>query len=210
MAQRDNVLKQALNSSDFPVPDGIGLNYASRFLYGKSLNIIHGRKLFESLMQLANKMEWKVFFLGGENGEAAISARKISLNYKNIKIKAQEGPMFNGDGEPATESGRKLYLEVAKEINSFGPEILIICLSDPKEEKWVYKNYNKLNIGGAAAFGGTFRYVAGMSKLPPAWMEKAGLEWIYRLITEPYRWRRILNAFPIFPLRVFWFKVTGR
>jgi N-acetylglucosaminyldiphosphoundecaprenol N-acetyl-beta-D-mannosaminyltransferase len=59
------------------------------------------------------------------------------------------------------------------------------------------------------AVGGTFRYIAGMSKLPPKWMENFGLEWVWRLITEPKRFSRIFNAFPIFPLRIFWFKITG-
>jgi N-acetylglucosaminyldiphosphoundecaprenol N-acetyl-beta-D-mannosaminyltransferase len=85
-----------------------------------------------------------------------------------------------------------------------------VAFNNPKQEIWIYKNLKSLTVGGAMAVGGTFRYIAGLSKLPSAWMEKAGLEWLYRLITEPYRLRRVLNAFPVFPLRVFLYKVTGR
>jgi len=235
MAQEDRELKKALNSTEFSIPDGIGLSQAARFLslpapkniiarffvtlvqgavvglatfFNRSwlmqeIKPLKGRLLFVELMKLANKRGWKVFFLGGESNEAIVAASKISLKYRNIKIKAEPGPMFNNDGEPRSERDRELYSDVVKKINNFNPHLLIVCLQDPKEEKFVYKNHKKLNIGGAAAFGGTFRYIAGLSKLPPEWMGELGLEWVWRLIKEPFRLKRILNAFPIFPIRVW-------
>lgn len=240
LAQRDPVLKNALNSTEFSLPDGIGLVMASRFLnleapnnkiirfvvalvQGLAVGVsvvlnrrwltahmkpIRGRTFFIDLMRLANKHSWKVYFLGGYDNEAEAAAERMLDKYKKIKVRAEAGPIFDNDGEPASKRDRKAYLEVVKRINSFAPQILIVCLQDPKEEKFVYKNYKKLNIVGVGAFGGTFRYIAGLSPLPPKWMEKAGLEWVYRLITEPYRIRRILNAFPIFPLKIFWFKLN--
>lgn len=241
MAQKDPVLTSALNSTEFALPDGIGLVMASRFLnleapknkfirffvaliqglaVGASVVLnrrwltahmkpIRGRIFFVDLMRLADKHAWKVYFLGGRDNEAEVAAEKISAKYKKIKIQAEAGPIFNNDGEPAAQKDKQAYSEVVRRINSFAPQLLIVCLQDPKEEKFVYKNYKKLNVVGAGAFGGTFRYIAGFSPLPPRWMEKAGLEWLYRLLTEPYRIRRIFNAFPIFPLKIFWFKVFG-
>ncbi len=174
----------------------------------QELKPVKGRELFMKLIALADKNSWKVYFLGGESGEAALAAKKLGETYKKVRIEAESGPMFNNQGEPATKADRKLYKDTVKRINGFNPDFLIVCFQDPKEEKFVYKNYKKLNIGGAGAFGGTFRYVAGLSRLPPGWLSNLGLEWLWRLITEPYRLKRVLNAFPIFPLKIFWYKVN--
>ncbi len=197
---KNKELKEALDSSDFSVPDGVGLSYASKFLYGKSLNIIPGRILFEKLISLANKRGWKVFFLGGLNDEAERAAENLRLNYKNIRI------------ETFTKSklDESFQREAVKLINNFSPQLLFVAFGYPKQEIWIHKNLKSLNVGGAMTVGGTFRYIAGMSKLPPKWMEKTGLEWFWRLITEPQRLGRIINASIIFPLRVFVFKITGR
>lgn len=232
LASTGNVLlKEALNSADFSVSDAIGLSQAAKylsldapsniiirlfvvFLQGlvvgaatffdrdwltKDLKPIKGRVLFEKLIELANKKGWKVFFLGGLGKEAEISKEKLEINYKNLKIETFTGPKLD-------ESFQK---EAVARINRFEPQLLFVALGHPKQEIWIYKNLKSLNVGGAMAVGGTFRYIAGMSHLPPKWMANSGLEWLYRFITEPWRIKRIFNAFPIFPLRIFWFKVTG-
>jgi N-acetylglucosaminyldiphosphoundecaprenol N-acetyl-beta-D-mannosaminyltransferase len=206
----NSLLKLALNSSDFSIPDGVGLNYASRFLYGKPINIIPGRNLFHNLIELANKKGWRVFFLGGKALEAQKAADRLKLNYKKIRIETFSGPKLNKDGQPLGENDKSLQKEAVSMINKFSPQLLFVAFGNPKQEIWLYKNLKGLNIGGAMAVGGTFRYTAGLSKLPPKWMEKAGLEWLWRLITEPRRLGRIINASIVFPLRVFLFKIGVR
>ncbi|HKB88504.1 MAG TPA: WecB/TagA/CpsF family glycosyltransferase [Patescibacteria group bacterium] len=176
----------------------------------KELKPIKGRVLFEKLIELANKKEWKVFFLGGIGDEAEKAAEKLRKNYKMVKIGTFKGPKLDVDGEPKSESDKNLQKEAFSLINKFSPKLLFVAFGNPKQEIWIHKNLKYLDVGGAMAVGGTLRYVAGISKLPPKWMAKAGLEWVWRLITEPYRLGRIFNAFPIFPLRIFWFKVTDR
>ncbi len=239
---KNNELKIALNSSDFPVPDAIGLSQAAKYLALKapankiartfvaffqglivggatffnkdwlteSVKPIKGRILFIKLIELANSKGWKVFFLGGDDQEAQMAAKKLRLNYKTVKIEAFAGPKLTVNGVPAAESDRSLQKEAIKLINKFSPELLFVAFGNPKQEIWIHKNLKSLNVGGAMAVGGTFRYAAGVSRLPPKWMEKYGLEWVWRLITEPYRFKRIWNAFPIFPLRIFWFKISRR
>jgi N-acetylglucosaminyldiphosphoundecaprenol N-acetyl-beta-D-mannosaminyltransferase len=207
---RNPLLKSALNSSDFSIPDGVGLNYAAKFLYGKEVNIIHGRILFIKLIELANKKAWKVFFLGGTGEEASIAAEKLKINYKKVKIETFAGPILNEKAIPVTEINRKLEKDAVDRINKFAPDLLFVAMKNPKQEIWIYKNIKRLNVGGAMAVGGTFRYIAGMSKLPPEWMENLGLEWLWRLIHEPKRIGRIFNAVVIFPLKVFWFKLASQ
>jgi len=208
MAQRNKKLKEALNSADLPVPDTVRLNYASKFLFGESLNIIPGRKLFIDLINLSGKKGWKVFLLGGMGNEAEIASRKLQITNYKLQIRSFNGPKLDDNAEPTTEADRKLQKRAIARINRFVPELLFVAFGNPKQEIWIHKNISKLNIGGAMAVGGAFRYVAGLSALPPGWMEKAGLEWLWRLINEPMRIGRIFNAVIVFPLKVFIYKIS--
>jgi N-acetylglucosaminyldiphosphoundecaprenol N-acetyl-beta-D-mannosaminyltransferase len=207
---KDPNLKLVLNSANFSVPDGVGLNFASKVLYRKPLNIIPGRILFERLIEVANRLGWKVFFLGGTGREAEIAAEKLKLNYKNIKTETFSGSKLDQNGLPVSDPDRELQKQAIQLINKFSPELLFVAFGNPKQEIWIYKNLKSLNIGGAMAVGGTFRYFAGLSPLPPKWMANLWLEWLYRLITEPRRAGRIFNATVLFPLRVIWFKISGK
>lgn len=217
---KNKELKKALNNADFSIPDGIGLAQAAKFLSfpGKNtfstfvqglfvglttfvnksyltnyLPIIKGRELFLELVKLAVKNNWKIFLLGGLNNEAELAANHLISLYPNILISSFGGPQVT----------TKLSSDIVNKINSFKPHLLFVAFGNPKQEIWIHKNLSKLNIGGAMAVGGTFRYIAGLSKLPPKWMEKLGLEWIWRLLTEPFRLKRILNAFPLFPIKIW-------
>lgn len=207
MAQNKPELKKALNEADFPVPDGIGLSYASRFLYGKPVNIIHGRKLFIDLIEIADKNKLKVFLLGGKGDEAGAASRKLAAKYKEITIRSERGPNLNNEAGPEVEIDRKLEADAIDRINSFAPDLLFVAFGNPKQEIWINKNIDKLKVGGAMAVGGTFRYIAGMSKLPPQWMERLELEWLWRLLTEPKRIIRIFDAVVVFPLKVLIYKL---
>ncbi len=164
---------------------------------------VKGRVLFLDLVKLADKNGWKVFLLGGLDDEAEIASRNLQLISNNLQIKYHKGPKLNNDAEPASEIDRKLQYDAIDQINKFKPQLLFVAFGNPKQEIWINKNLSKLNIGGAMAVGGTLRYVAGMSKLPPKWMAGVGLEWVWRLITEPRRIGRIWNAVIVFPFRVF-------
>ena len=92
-------------------------------------------------------------------------------------------------------------------INAVPSDFLFVAFGAPKQEKWVAKNKNKLNVKLIMVVGGTFRYLSGKAKLPPKSL--GHLEWLLRLLTEPKRFKRIFAAFPVFPLAVFWKKLTS-
>lgn len=204
MAQKNNLLKSALNNADFAIPDGVGLRLAI-----PGLQIIKGRELFLDLIKLASEKKWKVFLLGGMNDEAAKTASKLIINNSKLIIKYDKGPRLDNNAEPVTEIDRKIEKDVVNRINLFAPHLLFVAFGNPKQEIWIHKNISGLNIKGAMAVGGTLRYVSGLATLPPRWMEQAGLEWLYRLITEPYRIGRILNAVIVFPLKVLLSRISG-
>jgi len=174
----------------------------------ETLPTIKGRKLFMDLIKLANKKGWRVFFLGGERGEARGAGEKLRRSFKRVRIAFSQGPMLNVDARPVKKEDKDIEMNVLREINEFKPDILFVAFGASKQEKWLMKWLASLDVGGAMVVGGTFRYFSGDAKLPPAWMEEFGLEWVWRLITEPWRVKRVLTAFPIFPLKVFLYKLN--
>ena len=197
-SETNNKLKEALNAADISIPDGVGLKIAD-----PNLNIIKGRELFLDLIKLAVKNNWKVFLLGGMGDESEASLKKLQITYPKLKIKSARGPMLDNNSNPITETDKKVEIEVMDQINQFKPDFLFVAFGNPKQEIWIHDNLSKLSIGGAMAVGGTFRYIAGTSKLPPKWMARSGLEWLWRLITEPIRFSRVFRAVIVFPIRVF-------
>jgi N-acetylglucosaminyldiphosphoundecaprenol N-acetyl-beta-D-mannosaminyltransferase len=196
-SQTNPKLKSALNDADLAIPDGVGLRVAE-----PGLNIIKGRELFLDLTKLAKDNNWKVFLLGGMGMEAELAAKKLGVSYA-------KGPILDQNTQPVTEVDKELLKDAVDRINKTSPDLLFVAFGNPKQEIWIHENLSKLNVGGAMAVGGTFRYVAGLSKLPPKWMEELGLEWIWRLITEPYRFGRVFQALVVFPLKVFWYRVAN-
>jgi N-acetylglucosaminyldiphosphoundecaprenol N-acetyl-beta-D-mannosaminyltransferase len=203
-SQTNKDLKKALNSATFSIPDGVGLKIAD-----PSLKIIKGRELFLDLIYLAGKKGWKVFLLGGMDNEAELAARKLQISNSRLQITSECGPKLNKDAAPTTEVDKKIEIEVVDKINKFKPQLLFVAFGNPKQEIWIENNLSKLNVGGAMAVGGTFRYVAGISKLPPKWVSKSGFEWLWRLITEPKRISRIFKAVIVFPVKILLYKISN-
>jgi len=191
---------------------GLGVGFLTIFDKKRitaSLEIIIGRNMFMELITLANKKSWRVYFLGGERGEAVGAKKELEKSYKKIKIKALPGPILNEDGRPLSKYETKKEMEVASSINKFNPHLLFVAFGAPKQEKWVYRWLKQLKVGGVMVVGGTFKYISGKAKLPPSWIENAGLEWLWRLFTSNQEPGRIFSAFPSFPLQVFWHKLTS-
>lgn len=186
----------------------VGLStFVNRSWLDSKLKTIKGRELFVDLISLANKKEWRVFFAGGESDEAFATAKKLMLSYKKVKFETFAGPMLNSKAEPISQVDRLIHFDMIQRINRFKPHLLFVAFKNPKQEIWLKNNLSRVKAGGAMVTGGTFRYIVGYSKLPPKWMAKSGLEWVWRLITEPNRIGRIFNAWPRFPLRVWMSKL---
>lgn len=184
---------------------GLSTFFAKDWLF-KDFRLMKGRKMFLSLIALANKKGWRVFLFGGEGGVAEKTAEKLIKNFKRVKIHFAQGAIYNNQAYPVTEDDIKIHNDTVKQINEFKPHFLFVALGAPKQEKWLFNNFGKLKIGGAMVVGGTLNYLADKSKLPPKWIERSGFEWFWRLTYEPKRFGRILNALIVFPLKVFTFK----
>jgi len=198
MASQDILLREILNKADFSIPDGFGI----KLMYG--LNIIHGRILFIDLLTLLDKTKGKVYLLGGKDASLTNNALvRLADRYNNLTIEGNAGPMIGNKGIPVTKKDEELERRVLKEINELEPDMLFVGFGCPRQEKWVYKNFDKLEVGGVMVVGRTFEYFSGKYPLPPRFMDKLGLEWLWRLLTGSTNISRIFKAVIIFPWKVF-------
>jgi N-acetylglucosaminyldiphosphoundecaprenol N-acetyl-beta-D-mannosaminyltransferase len=172
----------------------------------KEINIVKGRELFIDLIKLANKKYWKVFLLGGEREEAKDAGTSLERNYKKVKISFDSGPLLDTNGMPINKKEKKKEEMLIKKINKQKPHLLFVGMSAPKQEKWLYRNLKKIDVGGAMVVGGTFRYVSGQVKLPPYMISDIGLEWLWRLSSGSQNFDRIIQAVIVFPWTVFKYK----
>lgn len=193
-AQKDNELMRALNSADIALPDGSGLRFALRLP-----EVIKGREIFEELLVLGSEKKWRIYLLGGTKDTNRKSIAKAKKICGESRVSGSEGPLYDNELHFALESDKNKYKDILKYINQFRPDLLFVAFGAPKQEKWVYRNFDKLDIGGAIVVGGSFDYFVGKMTLPPAWLARAGLEWLWRLCAEPARFRRIANAVIVFP-----------
>ncbi len=194
LAQDDPEFKKILNSADLAIADGVGLRFAQQIQNLKSqftnksqktnfkkLEIIPGRKLVEEILKLK---KYKFFFLGGRNKVAEAMAKKYGgasdPGHDDIKSQIQN---------PKSQ----INLKIINKINNYKPDILLVAYGAPYQEKWLYANRYALNAKVAMGVGGVFDYLTGRAALPPEWINRLGLEWLWRLVHEPWRWRRQLS-----------------
>lgn len=196
-AHRDEPFKQILNNSDLNVPDGVGIKFAAWFLGQKIDERITGVDLTWEICKIASEKGYSVFFLGAAEGVAEIVANRIRLLNPDLKI-------------AGTYSGTPDEEGIVNRINSTNADILLVAYGAPKQEKFIADNKMALKVKLAMGVGGTFDYIAGIVPYAPIFMRKLGLEWLYRLFTQPKRWKRILNAAIVFPWMVFVSKLSRK
>ncbi len=218
LSQADSFLRKDLGNSFLErfirgLFYGLKLGYQTivrKPIAGDGLNIIKGRVLFSELISLASQKGWKVFLLGGLSGEAQECQETLVKIYPKLKVQSFQGPYLDKNAKPVTDFDIKLHYDAVKLINNYKPELLFVAFENPKQEIWISENLSKLNTKVAMAVGGTFRYVAGHRRLPSEGFENSGLEWLWRLATEPKRFKRVWNAFPVFPLKIFLMKISNK
>lgn len=203
LTKTDMIYKQALLSSDILIPDGISVVWAMNYLTGEKLRKIAGADLFFYELERLQIMGGKCFFLGSKNIILNQIKQKINLEYPNIKVDTYSPPYKSDFSEQDDEAMLKL-------INAFEPDVLMIGMTAPKQEKWAYKHYKHLQVGHICCIGAVFDFYAGTINRAPQWMINLGMEWFYRLIKEPRRmWQRYLIGNIIFIYSIVKEKIKG-
>lgn len=191
VAQKDNELKNILNNSDMLIADGIGVVWASRMV-GKSIpERVTGFDTMTNLFKEGSDGSISFYLLGGKPGTVEKAHKELLKQYPNINVAGMHHGYFNADEEK----------EIIKEINDLCPDILLVALGAPKQEKWIYNNKANLCVKVCMGVGGCFDVIAGNVKRAPVVFQRLGLEWFYRLIKEPSRYKRMLKL-PQFAITV--------
>ncbi|MEM7116528.1 MAG: WecB/TagA/CpsF family glycosyltransferase [Chloroflexota bacterium] len=192
-AQRDDVFREVLKTADLCLADGIGLIYAANILGTPLPERIPGSEFVYHLAQLCAENSWRLFLLGGQEGVAEATAAVFQSRYPTIQIAGT----YAGSPDPAENDA------IVERINASRADVLFVAYGAPKQDKWIARNRDRLTtVRVAIGVGGAFDFVSGRLVRAPRWVQNLSLEWLYRLIQEPWRWRRML-ALPRFVLRIF-------
>lgn len=190
-AQEDPSLKELLNKATYQIPDGIGIVIASKLKGGNIRERVTGIDMMLNLCKLAADHGKKVFLYGAKPGIAEEAKVKLMEMYPGIQI---VGVM---DGYEKDSEKVKNTINVAK------PDILFVAMGSPRQENWIIANMNDLAPSVYQGVGGSFDVISGRIKRAPVFFQKIGMEWFYRLMKEPWRWKRqlLLPKFIITVLR---------
>ena len=210
MARKDSLLRKIINGADLAIPDGIGLVLASKVLYGKKgvKKRIAGVDLMKKICFWVSSWEGSVFFLGAQPGVAQECARRLQEKYPSLRV---AGCFAGWAEENQDERTRKEILFLLKK-NGFSSkkpvDFLFVAYGAGRQEKWIKRNLHFLPIKAAMGVGGSFDFISGRVKRAPLWLRKIGLEWFWRLLCQPWRWRRQL-ILPVFVVAVLREKIKN-
>ncbi|MBU2613041.1 WecB/TagA/CpsF family glycosyltransferase [Patescibacteria group bacterium] len=193
-AKREAGYWQTVRQADLRLVDGVGLQLAGR-LAGASPKRMTGVALAERLVALAAERGWNVALVGGGGGVADTAAWKLRKRYPTLTIVAEQGGAVDDSGV-----GDAVNDETVHRLTLQTPDVLLVAFGHPKQEEWIRRNLDALpGVKVAVGIGGTFDYWTGTAAMAPTVIRRIGLEWLWRLIREPRRWRRILDAVVVFP-----------
>lgn len=190
-ATHDEELRRILNASALVVPDGAGTVWAARHLGHAMPERVAGYDLAQELLRCAPAEGRRVYFFGSAPGVAEKAKAKAEQLYPGIEIVG----VRNGFFSPADNAA------IIAEIRAARPDLLLVALGVPKQEKWIAAHLAELDVPVAIGVGGTLDVMAGVMKRAPYWMQRAKLEWLFRGLMQPKRAGRLL-ALPKFVLKV--------
>lgn len=222
--------KQALLSAELALADGIGIRAAATYqsyrlpawqplkmIWGLVVGLwvgllvlfnrrtlsnpipetITGTDLVDKIAKTATQNNWKIYLLGGKNDVAQKAADILKTKYPNLLIVgAEEGMILNPDDSSQDHN-------LITKINRANPDILFVAFGAPKQDLFIYRHKQDLNVPVMMGVGGAFDFIAGRVKRAPSVIRSLGLEWLWRLIIEPWRFKRILTATIRFPWKIF-------
>lgn len=204
-ARRHKWFQDILNGADLSLPDGFGVQLVLKGLFGKSIHRHTGVDTVERLVNVAAEQGGRVAFLGGRPGVAE-KAAKILMNRYSIKIEAIDPGAITID----VDQRIRMAPDIIDRIKAFEPDVLIVALGQKKQELLVQQHLGMFpSVRIAIGVGGAFDMISGKTRRAPRFVQKIGLEWLWRLMLEPQRIYRILNAVVVFPITVIYSRLRS-
>ncbi|MGM9920430.1 MAG: WecB/TagA/CpsF family glycosyltransferase [Bhargavaea sp.] len=180
MARQNPEFAEAIQSADYVVPDGIGLIIGSRIIGHPLKERIPGVELVEELLKISDENNLAVYFYGAKPEVLKRLLDSVNKKYPGIRVAG------SSDGYTSSPEA------VAKQIESKSPDIVFVAMGAPKQEEWIYRHFKNYSKGIFVGVGGSFDVLSGTVKRAPVIWRKLNLEWLYRLLRQPSRWRRMM------------------
>jgi len=190
-ARRDPAFRAVLEGADLCLPDGVGITLAARYLGRPLRERVAGVDLAEALAARAAREGWRLFLLGAAPGVADRVASVLAARYPGLTVAGTHA------GSPRREEEE----DIVRRVREAGADVLLVAYGAPAQDLWLARNLARTGAKVGVGVGGAFDYIAGVVPRAPRWMRRAGLEWLYRLIRQPWRWRR-QRVLPLYALLV--------
>jgi N-acetylglucosaminyldiphosphoundecaprenol N-acetyl-beta-D-mannosaminyltransferase len=192
-AQRNTDFLAAINAAALVVADGTGVVWATRYLGRPAPERVTGVDLLPALARRCAASGYRLYLLGAAPGVAEAAGARLQELAPGLEIAGTYA------GSPAAnEEG-----DIIERVQAAQADVLCVAYGAPAQELWIWRNLARLPVAVAIGVGGAYDFLSGRQQRAPAFMRNLGLEWLYRLYREPWRWRRML-ALPRFAARVVW------
>lgn len=191
----DAELRKIFNHSGLTTPDGMGIVWLLKLYGHRHVGRVYGPDLVLAVCEYGLKFGWRHYFYGGLPGVAESLGNKLQALFPDIQIAGNYSPPFR----PLNPEEN---IAVIERIKSTRPDIVWVGISTPKQERWMSDHVKKLGVPVLAGVGAAFDFLSGNKSQAPRWVQQNGLEWLFRLVSEPKRlWRRYI-LYPQFVLLV--------
>jgi len=197
-ARKNPELNAIYNEADIVTADGVPVVWASRLLSEPIRGRVTGLDLLPAFSEFSAENGYSFFFLGAAEGVADQLSEKLKRTYPKLNVAGTWSPPFR---DQFTDEENR---EMIERINQSGADVLWVSLTAPKQDFWIARHFSKLNVSVAIGVGAAFDVIAGNIPRAPLWMQRNGLEWLYRLVKEPGRLskRYLIEAPQFIPLIV--------
>lgn len=197
-AQEEPQFMGYVKKATYVCADGIGVVKAAQLLGDPLPERVTGYDSMVQLLEIGNEKRYKIFLLGAKNETLEKAIENIHATYPNVEIVGSQDGYFDWSSN-----------NIAEKINKTQPDLVFVALGVPRQEKWISENLDKFGHGVFIGVGGSFDVIAGTVKRAPMIWQKLNLEWLYRLLSQPSRFGRML-ALPRFAIKVLQLRGKGQ
>jgi N-acetylglucosaminyldiphosphoundecaprenol N-acetyl-beta-D-mannosaminyltransferase len=190
-AQHNMAFRHAINSAALVIADGIGVVWATRYVGSPTPERITGTDTLVALARRCAEAGYRIYLLGAAPGIAEEAGARLQAVAPGLEIAGT----YAGSPDPSEEDA------IIERIRAAGTDVLCVAYGAPAQDLWIYRNLTRLPAAVAMGVGGAFDFLTGRQRRAPEAMQRMGLEWLYRLYREPWRWQRML-ALPRFVVLV--------
>lgn len=198
-AQEDEEYAEILRRAALITPDGFGVVWGARLLNLPIYERVTGVDMVTGICERAAKNNYSIYILGSEPGIAALAAEKLSARYPGLRVVGTQHGFWKRDGISDEE--------IVQRIHDAKPDVLFVAFGIPSQEKFIARHFKALNVPVSLGVGGSFDVYSEKLRRAPEYIQRSGMEWLYRVWQEPKRWKRMsyVPRFMAFALRTWLF-----